>query len=246
MNINDTKQYIKGFLEGKITIFEFKEKCETDPSIYDFLQNIVDEKKRKNESFDPYPFFIREDYTLYSTEGLNYFLNPDSDPSLEYGSPRRYDSVEQCLNYNWHLCTHNVKSASGASRFFNEVLVMYYQIDKDIIPTRHYSDEYVFMLDVIPDYLTGDPELYIQENIISLFPSTMKKTKRKKAIKAKIREEFKSIKGYPCWYQSSEWPFGKDGKPATYIGKGKSKGSIGRWLFMDESTGEIIIVEQFD
>ena len=123
---------------------------------------------------------------------------------------------------------------------------MYYKIDKDITPTRHYSDEHDFMLDVIPDYLSGDPEIYIQDNIISLFPSTMKKTERKKAIKAKIKEEFKSVKGYPCWYQSSEWPFGKDGKPATYIGKGKSKGSIGRWLFKDESTGEIITVEQFD
>lgn len=246
MNIIETKQCIKEFIEGKTTIFAFKEKCDNDSAIYDFLQEIVDEKKRKKESFDRYPFYISEDYTLYSSECLDYFLEPDSDPSLQYGSPRRYDSVKQCLNFNWRSFTHNLKSASGALTFFNEVLVMYYQIDKDVNPTRYYGEEYKFVLDVIPEYLSGEPELYIQENIIALFPSTMKKTERKKAIKAKIKEEFKSLKGYPCWYQSSEWPLGKDGKPATYIGKGKSKGSVGSWLFKDESTDEIITIEQYD
>jgi hypothetical protein len=144
------------------------------------------------------------------------------------------------------MTTHNVNSSSGALNLFNEVLVMYYQIDKNIHPTKYYSDEFDFMLNVIPEYLSGDPELYIQKNINSLYPNTMKRSARKKAIKSKIKEEFKSIKGYPHWYQSSEWPIGKDGKPTTFIGKGISSGSIGRWMFRDESTGEIITVEQFD
>ena len=86
--------------------------------------------------------------------------------------------------------------------------------------------------------------MYIQQNIIPLFPETMKKTERKKAIKAKIKEEFKSEKGYPAWPQSSEWPMDKTGRPATYIGKGKSEGDLRRFRFRDESTGEIIVVEQ--
>ena len=248
MNIEDTKLYIKDFLEGRISIFEFKEKCETDQSIYNFLQQIVDKKKKNKESFDKFPFtYVYDNGAIFfSNEACDYFLDPDSYPSLEYGSPRRYDSVEQCLNYQWRMETHNIKSAAGALSFFNEILVIYYQIDKDIKPTRHYRDEYKFMLNVIPYYLSGDSELYIQEKIISLFPSTMKKTARIKAIKSKIKEEFKSIRGYPQWSQSSEWPFGKDGKPMTYIGKGKSSKSIRRWLFEDESTGEIVTIEQFD
>ena len=60
-----------------------------------------------------------------------------------------------------------------------------------------------------------------------------------------IKEAFKSEKGYPAWAQSSEWPMGADGKPATYIGKGKAEGDLRRFLFRDESTGEIITVEQY-
>lgn len=99
---------------------------------------------------------------------------------------------------------------------------------------------------MIPDYLSGgESEKYIQKNIIPLFPDTMKKTERKKAIKAKIKECFKSEKGYPCWPQGSEWPLDKEGNPTTYIGKGKSEGDLRRFRFRDETTGEIIVVEQF-
>lgn len=238
MDINETKQYIKDFIEGKINISEFKEKCERDTSIYDFLQEIVDEKKRKNESFDCYDFYVDDDCTFNSNNSLDYFLNPDSYPSSVF--PKKYYSVKQCLSM------YNIKCAGDALSFFDEIVVMYYQIDKDVTATRYYGDEFRFSLDVIPSYLEGDPEEYIQENIIALFPDTMKKSERKKAIKAKIREEFKTIKGYPRWYQSSEWPLGKDGKPTTYIGKGKSDGALGRWLFKDESTDEIITVEQYD
>ena len=31
----------------------------------------------------------------------------------------------------------------------------------------------------------------------------------------------------------------------TYLGKGKSEGDLRRWRFRDESTGEIIVVEQY-
>lgn len=86
--------------------------------------------------------------------------------------------------------------------------------------------------------------MYIQEHILSMFPETMKITERKKAIRAKIKEEFRSEKGYPCWPQHSEWPLGQDGKPATYIGKGKSEGDLRRFRFRDESNGEILVVEQ--
>ena len=88
-------------------------------------------------------------------------------------------------------------------------------------------------------------ERYIAKHILPLFPETMKKTERKKAIRAKLREAFKSERGYPCWAQSADWPLGKDGLPATYLGKGKSEGDLRRWRFRDESTGELLVVEQY-
>ena len=73
----------------------------------------------------------------------------------------------------------------------------------------------------------------------------MKKAERIKAIKAKIKETFKSVKGYPCWVQSSDWPMDSEGKPCTYIGKGKSEGDLRRYRFLDEVTNEEIVVEQY-
>lgn len=244
--MDNIKNLIKDFLEGKIDIIEFKELCNKDDSIYGFLQKIIDDIKGNNGRIEHFPFEIGDDI-IYSDEEISYLLHPETDPSLKYGCPPHYNSVKQMLNYEWNSFTTNVRTASGALTFFNEVLVIYYQIDKTVIPTEKYSDEYDFALQVIPEYLEGgEAEIYIQEHIIPLFPTTMKKTLRIKAVKQKIKEEFKTEKGYPRWYQSSEWPLGKDGKPATYIGKGKSEGELGRWLFRDESNGEIIVVEQYN
>ena len=74
----------------------------------------------------------------------------------------------------------------------------------------------------------------------------MPKTRRIKEIKARIRQEFKSEKGYPSWAQSSDWSLGADGKPMTYMKKGKFSGSKHSWIFRDESTGELTKVEQYD
>lgn len=107
-------------------------------------------------------------------------------------------------------------------------------------------DEYCFSLDIIPDYLLGgEAEEYIRNTIMPQVPRTMSKSARAKVIKAKIKEEFRSEKGRPCWTQESEWPLGKNGKPCTYIGKGKSEGDLRRFRFRDETTGDEVIIEQF-
>lgn len=179
--------------------------------------------------------------------GVSYLLAPETDPSLAYGCPPRYQSVRQMLTYEFRMITHHVKTASGALQFYHEVLVLYYQVDRSIAYDDRYSRAYRFALDVIPQYLSGgEAERYIQEQILPLFPDTMKKSERKKAIRNRIREEFRSEKGVPHWVQSADWPFGADGKPTTYIGKGASGEEVQRWRFRDESTGEVIVVEQYD
>lgn len=240
---------LRAFLEGTVDVVAFKHEMDEHEEIYDFLQDIIDDIKKKNGEIIPYPFphpAIRGG-VLLSTETIEYLLEPESYPGLAYGSPPAHESVRQLLNYEHNMCTHNVETASGASEFFNEILVIYYQLSQDIHPTSRYGEAFSFALDVIPQYLSGgEAEMYIQREIIPLFPDTMKKAERKKAIKAKINEEFKREKGYPRWVQSADWPMGKDGKPMTYVKRGKSDGSKHSWIFRDESNGEITVVEQFD
>ena len=149
--MNNIKNLIQDFLEGKIDIIEFKELCDRDDSIYDFLQQIIDEIKENNDKIDKYPFpsDSSPEGVHYSDECVRYLLAPETDPSLKYGCPPHYNSVKQMLNYEWNSYTTNVRTASGALTFFNEVLVIYYQIDKTVIPTEKYSDEYDFALQVI-------------------------------------------------------------------------------------------------
>ena len=239
------QQTIVDFLSGKLDIKEFRRLYDEKPEIDAFLQKIIDDMK-KDPNRKPIPYTCRLiDGTERSFSAVvPYLLAPETDPSLQY-CPPQYESVRQMLTYEFRLCTHNVKTAAGAMVFYDEVYEIYTQIDQSIPFFYKYSDAYSFALEVIPAYLEGAPEAYIQEHILPLFPETMKKTERKKAIKAKIKEVFKSEKGYPCWPQSAEWPMDKEGKPCTYIGKGKSQGDLRRFRFRDETTGEEIVIEQF-
>ena len=236
---------IVDFLSGNLDIIEFRRLYDEKPEIDAFLQKIIDDMK-KDPTRKPIPYTCligREEYSFSSV--VPYLLAPETDPSLQY-CPPRYESVRQLLTYEFRLFTHDVETAHGASVFYSQVYEIYRQIDQTVPFCYKYSDAFNFALDVIPEYLSGgESEKYIQKHIIPLFPETMKKTERKKAIKAKIKEAFKSEKGYPCWPQSSEWPMDKEGKPCTYIGKGKSEGDLRRFRFRDETTGEEIIIEQF-
>lgn len=240
------QQTIIDFLTGTLDVVEFRHLYDEDTKIDDFLQSIVDGMKN-DPSRKPvsYSRKLSDGIERSFSSVVPALLSPEDDPGLQY-CPPRYFSVRQCLTYEFRMFTHDVETAAGAFVFYNEVFEIYRQIDQSIDYCYTYSDAFDFALDVIPDYLSGgESEKYIQKNIIPLFPDTMKKAERKKAIKAKIKECFKSEKGYPCWAQSSEWPLDKEGKPTTYIGKGKSEGELRRFRFRDETTGEIIVIEQF-
>lgn len=240
MTNNEIEEYIKDFLEGKIDIITFKNKCDENDEIYNFLQRIVEQVKINKR-------ILKRPGEEKLVNVLKYLISPDSDSSLPYGSPRHYDNVKQCLNFSWRCVTHNVHISSGALDFFNDIDNIFYQINQEYTKTDYYLNEFEFAQEVIPSYLDGLPEIFIEENIISKYPSTIKKTERKRLIKNEIKEQFKTENGYPIWYQSSEWPIGKNGHPLTYLGKDKIKSSPdhGVWMFRDESDGEIILVEQY-
>ena len=240
------EQMVRAFLQGTMDIADFRKIYDEDERINDFLQKIIDELR---ESKAPIKGYLYDSPPIRNEQAgkgdIEYLLDPASDPGLQYGD-HEYDSVRNFLTYEFRMLTHDVETATGALNFYNGVYIIYYQRNQSIPYRYEYSEAFVFSLHVIPDYLSGgESEKYIEKHILPLFPETMKKTERIKAIKAKIREVFRSEKGYPQWAQQSDWPLGKDGRPATYLGKGKSEGDLCIFRFRDESTGEIITVEQF-
>lgn len=229
------QEIIKRFLSGEMDIVEFRRLYDTDPAINDFLQKIIDELKADpGRKTVPYIYHMSgRDIPITAT------VDALRDPGLDPARQRRYGSVRALLG------DCDVQTAQGATNLYGYVYEIHLQIEPQMPRYDRYSEEYGFALDVIPAYLEGGAsEHYIQKHILPLYPATMKKGERKKAVKAAIREAFKSEKGYPAWPQHSEWPMGADGRPATYIGKGKSEGDLRRFRFRDESTGEIITVEQ--
>lgn len=238
----DVKLVIERFLAGEMPIEEFRRLYDEGDEINDFLEEIIEHLRVSGEEVK-YPPLPGTDVRRTSGGTVNWLMKPGTYPGKRYGNP--YESVRAMLNFELNRTTHNVRTASGAYKFFNEVHEIYYQVNPDVPKTQKYAEAFDFTLDVVPEYLSGgEAEVYIDEHIIPLFPETMTKAARKKAVKAKIKEEFRSDKGYPAWAQGSEWPMGKDGKPAVYAGK-KKKGDLVQFFFRDESDeGNIITVEQ--
>ena len=244
MNAQET---IASFLRGEMDIISFRKLYDEQPEINDFLQGIVDDAKERGlTKLRGYPATLPNGTEFEQDNGVSYLLNPAAYPGVPYGNSP-YDSVRKLLTYSFRQVTHDVRSAEGASEFYNELYALHYQVDQSIPYDDKYHQAYCFALDVIPEYLMGgEGELYINTQIIPQFPDTMKKAERKKAIKAAIKEAFRSDKGRPQWIQSGEWPLGKDGKPAVYTGsKSIHGGEAKQYYFRDESDESIIIVEQF-
>lgn len=237
---------IREFLLGNIDIVTFRQKYDTNDAINDFLQSIVDERIASGVGFIPTPRIFDTNIT-FAHQYLHCFAQPDLYPGYIYGDDS-FVSVRTFLTKEWRMLTHNVKTASGAWKFYDGVFDIFYQHDPTLeYRGQKYEQAYCYMLDVIPQYLSGgQAEIYIQEHIIPLFPDTMPKTRRIKETRARIRQEFKSEKGHPSWVQSADWPLGADGKPMTYVKKGKRVGSKHSWIFRDESTGELTTVEQYE
>lgn len=243
----DVPVEIKKFLSGETDIVTFRQLYDTHDEINSFLQAIVDEHIATGEPFLPVVQIHQDEREPSTNNDLRYFHAPDTYPGYQHGNAP-FGCVHDYLTQEFRMITTNVKTASGAWEFYLRLFNLFYQHDQSILCCdSQYRDAFCFALDVIPEYLSGgSAEAYIQENIIPLFPESMAKTQRKKAIKAKIKEEFKSERGYPVWIQSSEWPLGKNGKPAMYLGKKKKqKGELVVYSFRDESDDSIITIEQF-
>ncbi len=242
--INDVPALIRSFYEEAMDIVTFRNLYDTHPEINDFLQAVID---RYIKEEIPFPETINRGSEKRVYSEIKYFKCPQEHPGYIYGN-RPFGCVRDYLTQEFRMCTTNVKTAAGAWEFYHRLYDIFYHYDQNVpYDDKKYEEEFCFMLEAVPEYLSGGgAEIYISENIIPLFPSDLPKGKRIKAIRQKIREEFRSEKGYPSWIQSSEWPLASDGKPAVYIGSKKKDGGESReYYFRDENNGEIIIVKQF-
>lgn len=242
MNAQET---IAAFLRDEMDIVTFRKLYDEEPEIDAFLQGIVEEKKRTGEPFRKFSIKVA-DLVRETDCNVSWLVKPQEYPGVRYGNSP-YDSVRKMLTYEKAPKTHHVASIKGARTFYDEVYALHYQVDQSIPYNYRYADACSLMLDVVPEYLEGvESEQYISAHIFPLYPDTMKKSARIKAIKAAIKEAFRSDKGRPQWIQSGEWPLGKDGKPAVYTGsKSLHDGEAKQYFFRDESDGSIITVEQF-
>ncbi len=243
--IPEIPNLIRCFLQGEMEITAFRDLYDQNPEINDFLQSVIDSYLTAGKPLLAIPPEPGE--RAVPRKDVCYFADPKSYPGYGYGN-RPHGSVREYLTQEFRLVTTNVRTASGAWEFYTRLYDVFYQYDQTVpFLDKPYQEAFCFALDVIPEYLSGgEAELYIQKYIIPQFPESMGKTNRKKAIRARIREEFRSEKGYPVWLQSSEWPLGADGKPAVYTGKKKKYGGeVVQYLFRDDSSGETIVIEQF-
>ena len=128
----DAKHITAGFLSGRLDIAEYRRLFDEEKELEVFLQKIVDDIKVSGGKIEPYPFQMDDGSVFMGTEGIPYLLAPETDPGLEYGLPPQYESVRQMLTYECRMITNNVRTSAGASSFFNQVLLLYWQIDKEI------------------------------------------------------------------------------------------------------------------
>ena len=128
----DAKKVTKDFLKGSLPIVEYRRLFDEGQELEAFLQKIIDDIKASGGKIEPYPFPMDDGSVSLCNEGIDRLLAPETDSGLEYGLPPRYESVRQMLTYECRMITNNVRTAAGASSFFNQVLLLYWQIDKEI------------------------------------------------------------------------------------------------------------------
>lgn len=146
-----------------------------------------------------------------------------------------------------YLKTQTYLTACGAFKMHSIVADIYYQIDSELVRTEKYHDEYEFSLDVLPGYLAGgvSAENFVSQYILSKYPSTLRKSERKRLVKEEIKQAFqRDCKGFPRWIQMPEWPIGSDAKPMVYIGQ-KAFEHNTEYYFRDSSTNKMHIIIQW-
>jgi hypothetical protein len=217
--MENIKQYVFDFVEGRVPSIDFVKRMEEDPEILDWVQSIVPPDRMytkivrdKNET---YPF---QNYTIAT---VPYDIRGIIDQTC-YG--RRKTSIGCRLNI------HSTISECVLQAFPDK------NLEKD--ESLHLTHK--LLLSICPEYIGGSEvdDSGILEDIVGSIPRQLSQTQGKKWAKEEIRKRF-HIKGhhYPHWSQEPEWPMNQ-GEPMEYIKTIRDNVEYQRHVFRDPKTGE--------
>ena len=216
-------QIVIDFVTGKISDDVFREAWYSDDGIGKWLDGLVDLKSELRPEWAslPYSEFRMAIHKHYGGSVLKFIQ-----ASEEFNSKHPY--LPKWLDIGWHF--HTIAA----------VVVAAYP---DLVPTAYYDNERDFYRTSVGDYIGGSEVEDIIFDVLSKFPASMGKTKRKTEAKKAMKQLF-HIEGakYPRWAQEPEWPMGKS-SPMAYVSQ-KRKGDLVQFHFTDVDTGETKIIEQ--
>lgn len=213
--MDNIKQYVIDFIEGRVKASEFIGNCETNPEILNWIQSIIPIDKYYETS----EFHVENGKIINTRKKIPYRINEvwESLKFPAYGSLGIKNNIHSTI-------TRIVKEA-----YPNEII----NVDTSL------NEKSNFILSVCPNYICGGKASDLVEKIIDENPNDSKKS-----IKNRIKEAF-YLDGnkYPRWAQDSEWPFSETGKPMKYISQRNKNSETIELIFEDVDTGKRITIE---
>ncbi len=209
------------FLEGRVSFDEFWKEWTTKPELQQWLDHVANLKNDlPNEWLEDKAYCgIRRAIHIHYNGSASTFLN-----SGPFPDPKVPKSLSVSAKYN----------ALAA------VIKLAYP---DIKTISTYEEEASYFYGSVSDYYDGEEVIPYIEDLLSLFSTSLGKTKRIKAAKKALKDAF-HVEGrnYPRWVQEPEWPMGKN-SPMKFERQEK-QGELVKFFFVDVDTGEEKVVEQ--
>lgn len=216
-------QVVIDFVSGKISSDEFRSIWYNDSAIGLWLDNLIDlqtEPKPEWRSL-PYHEFRMAIHKHYNGSVLQFINASETFRSRQHNRP-------QWLDIGWE---------------FHPIAAVITAAFPDVVPTSYYDEEQTFYNAVVGDNIGGQEVDGLIADILSQFPRTLGKTKRKKEARAAIKKAFHiEERRYPRWAQEAEWPMGER-SPMAFVSQTRN-GDLIQFVFRDVDTNQTRVIGQ--
>ncbi len=216
--MENIKQYVFDFVEGRVNAKDFIGELEKDPSIIEWLQSVVPVGKQMQ---------------------IAVLVNPD-DPYR----PNEVRNVPYDVSYmvwKFSICggpkgslSHQLNVHGVISELMGEIFP-----NEPLKPDSTLHDKFCFMLDTCPSYIGGSEveQSGILDEIMGSVPKELSKTAAKKWAREQFKQRF-HIQGrkHPYWIQEPEWPM-YQGEPMEYVRTERTSVEYQTHVFRDPKTG---------
>ena len=192
------------FLAGRIPVEDFKKEWYSDEKLRNWINNLVDLNAPLDPMWEKYPY-----------QGYRAAIHS------HYGG-----SVEEFIRYSDEAekkCKSKPITRIGWA--FNAIASVVIIAYPNAEITQIYSDEVDLYYDLCGDVYGGAEVDEIIERIVSKYPRSLGKTKRRKMAKQEIKHVFHIKNRYPRWIQEPDWPMGVN-SPMIFISQAYTTGII--------------------